>query len=84
VSTVKTDSKGGASMKRDYHGYLRVRESVGEPWRFCVSGFDNTRSGQNGRCTVIKADGSRESVPIDAQDRITIRGRKYGRDHWIH
>ncbi|MCL4682379.1 MAG: hypothetical protein KJZ92_14055 [Rhodocyclaceae bacterium] len=71
-------------MKRDYHGYLQVRECAGEPWRFCVSGFDHTRTGQDGRCTVLKVGGSREWVPIDAQDRITIRGRKYGRNRWIH
>jgi len=41
-------------------------------------------TGEAGQCTVLRADGGRECVPIDAEDRITIAGRKYGRKHWNH
>ena len=33
---------------------------------------------------VDKRRETRECVPIDAEDRITIAGRKYGRKHWNH
>ncbi len=71
-------------MKRDFHGFLRVKEGRCEPWRFVVSGFDATSTGAAGMCTVVKIDGSKEWVPIDANDRILVHGRRYGRSSWIH
>ncbi len=72
-------------MKRDKNGYLQVRDGIGDPWRFVVTGFDDTSTGQDGFCTVQCANGERErNVPIDANDRILINGRRYGRRNWIH
>jgi len=76
--------KHGNWQTRDHHGYFQSREGQAGPWRFHVCGFDASPSGQAGRCTVLRSDGSSEWVPIDAADRITIAGRKYGRRHWAH
>ena len=70
--------------------YREVRTDVsgptpGQDWKFIVSSFDDSSSGQNWFCTVQLADGSlRRNVPIDAENRITINGRKYGRKNWDH
>ena len=73
------------ALQRDFHGFRQYRDDVKSPWRFYITGFDATSSGQDGFCTVMRSDGCRESsVPIDAQDRITINGRKYGPENWIH
>jgi hypothetical protein len=50
----------GGERKRDFHGYVQVRDSANAPWRFVVSGFDSTTSGQEGRCTLLKSDGTKE------------------------
>jgi hypothetical protein len=69
---------------RDFKGYHRSRYGKTGPWRFYISGFDGTSAGQCGRCYVLLSSGSTECVPIDASDRITIHGRKYGPKHWDH
>jgi hypothetical protein len=69
---------------RNFKGYRQSREGGKGPWLFYITGFDGTSSGQAGRCSVLLANGSTESVPIDAEDRITILGRKFGRTHWNH
>lgn len=69
---------------RNFHGFYQSREGGKGPWQFHVSGFDDTVTGQAGTCTVILAKGGVESIPIDATDRITINGRKYGRANWKH
>ena len=53
-------------------------------WVFHVTGFDDTCSGQAGRCRVLRMDGTSDWVPIDAHDRIEIAGRRYGRGEWVH
>jgi len=73
-----------AQLHRDWFGYAQYRESANDPWRFVVTGFDDTHTGQDGFCSVLLADGERNRVPIDAHDRILIRGRRYGRDQWVH
>ncbi|MHB8742043.1 MAG: hypothetical protein ACYC9L_02875 [Sulfuricaulis sp.] len=55
-----------------------------EPWHFIIVGFDETVSGQAGYCNVMRADEAHNRTPIDAQDRILITGRRYGRRHWDH
>lgn len=68
---------------RDRDGYRQVNE--GDGWKFIVTGFDGTSSGEAGYCTVLKADGSKDCrVPIDARDRILIAGRRYSRRSWVH
>lgn len=71
--------RSGVALKRDFHGFAQFREDERSPWVFYVCGFDSTVTGEAGH-----ADGGRECVPIDAEDRITIAGRKYGRKHWNH
>jgi len=71
-------------QQRDWYGFAQFRESTNEPWQFIVTGFDDTFTGQEGFCSVLLADGEKDRVPIDAQDRILIRGRRYGRDQWVH
>lgn len=72
------------ATKRDFHGYAQFRESEAGPWRFYVSGFDSTTTGAAGQCAVLLTGGNTEWVPIDEDDRITIAGRKYGRECWDH
>ena len=72
------------ATKRDFHGYAQFRESEAGPWRFYVSGFDSTTSGNAGQCALLRTGGNTEWVPIDETDRITIAGRKYGRELWDH
>ncbi len=69
---------------RNFHGYHQSREGSAGPWRFYVSGFDHTFSGQDGFCYVLLTGGNTERVPIDKDDRILINGRRYGREHWSH
>lgn len=54
------------------------------PWKFQITGFDSTVSGQDGYCNVLKSDNTKQRVRIDKKDRILINGRWYGRDHWAH
>lgn len=74
----------GVALKRDFHGFAQFREDERSPWVFYVRGFDSTFSGEAGQCTVLRTDGGQEWVPIDADDRISIAGHKYGRQHWNH
>lgn len=76
--------RSGVALKRDFHGFAQFRENEHSPWVFYVSGFDSTFSGEAGQCTVLRTDGGQEWVQIDADDRISIAGRKYGRQHWNH
>lgn len=71
-------------LKRDFHGYAQYREDEYSPWQFYVCGFDSTCSGEAGRCAILKNDGTEEDVPIDAEDQITVRGKKYDRRYWNH
>lgn len=66
--------------RRSYYGFAQFRESPKDPWRFYVSGF----GWDDVSCSVLMADGSYKTVPIDSQNRITIRGQKFGRNHWNH
>lgn len=67
---------------RNFHGYFQSREGGRGPWRFQIDGFGDDD------CTVlvVRDQGSLGTcrAPIDALDRITIMGRKYGRNHWSH
>ena len=69
---------------RNVHGYRQSREGSRGRWRFHVSGFDSSSSGEAGFCSVVLATGGVDTVPIDAQNRITICGRKYGPANWLH
>lgn len=69
---------------RNFKGYYQSREGGAGPWKFHVSGFDATTTGQHGSCSLILAGGGREAVPIDAKDRISVLGVKYNRNHWVH
>lgn len=75
------------SVTRDFHGYHQCRTDGSGPWRFYICGFSGPlhANGTNSLCRVLRFDGTSEAcVPIDAQGRITILGRKYGRHRWDH
>ncbi len=67
---------------RDFNGYQQYR--YGRAWKFYICGFDSSTSGKAGLCRVLKSDGTKEQVPIDAKDQILINGAWYGRAHWHH
>ncbi|WP_404995395.1 hypothetical protein [Cupriavidus pauculus] len=71
-------------LRREVAGFLQFREAEGEPWRFHVTGFDATCSGEAGQCWVLAAGGQSLPVPIDARDRLLIGGKRYGREDWDH
>lgn len=71
-------------LNRGFYGFVQLRSMINSPWRFYVCGFDETYSGQAGFCAVLRTDGTELSVPIDAENQITIRGRKYGPQYWTH
>jgi hypothetical protein len=79
---------GNAQRREVSGGWLqfRCKRANGgfDNWRFQIIGFDDTVSGQAGFCNVMRADGAYNRTPIDAQDRILINGRRYGRQHWVH
>ncbi|MEM8976176.1 MAG: hypothetical protein AAGD43_29260 [Pseudomonadota bacterium] len=67
---------------RNFHGFFQSREDGRGPWAFTIYGFGETtasiyRISETG-------DLVQHSVPIDAEDRITVLGRKYGRENWNH
>ena len=71
-------------MKRTINnGFVQIKDSGSRIWKFYVTSFDNTASGENGTCYVLTEYGS-VPVPIDAKDRILINGRRYDRKHWDH
>ena len=75
---------------RDFHGFRQHKEIYDQPtqgrrssnWEFQVKGFN--AFGDSTKCNVLTTDGGFQTVPIDAQDRITICGKKYGRNYWNH
>ena len=75
----------GAWQCRNHHGYFQSREGGVGPWCFQVVWFSN----DDVSCTVYVLDAKGElvgqdGVPIDDQNRITIRDRKYGDRFWDH
>lgn len=64
---------------RDFHGYYQSREGERGAWEFYVSAFRG-----DDEAVVLRYDRSYECVPIDAQDRVKIAGRWWGRAHWNH
>ena len=74
----------GVALKKDFHGFAQFREDENSPWKFYVSGFDSTSCGEEGKCAVLRTDGGLEWVSIDAENRISIHGRKYGHQYWNH
>jgi hypothetical protein len=67
---------------RNFHGYFQSREGGTGPWCFQIYGFGDED------CSVYALAGKGEMVflrvPIDQENRITVRGCKYGRDNWNH
>lgn len=67
---------------RNFHGYFQSREGGEGLWCFQIHAFGDTD------CCVYALDTSglliQMRVPIDDQNRITVRGRKYGRNQWAH
>jgi hypothetical protein len=75
------------TQTRDFHGYSQFRVGGVGPWRFYVCGFSGAPhgNGTDSMCRVLRSDGTSEArVPIDEEGRLTILGRKYGRDRWDH
>ena len=71
-------------QERDFHGYVQYRDSPDMPWHFYVCGFDGTFEGESGLCSVLRTDDTEALVPIDAEQRILINGRRYGPRYWTH
>lgn len=70
---------------RNFHGYFQSREDGRGSWQFAIPWF----SLDDVTCTVYVIDSAgelkhRDNVPIDSQDRITVLGKKYGREFWSH
>lgn len=73
----------GSWRVRNFHGYHQSSEQGG-PWRFYVSGFGRIENGSHVECSVMRIDGTTETVPLDAAGAITILGRKYANRCWDH
>ena len=69
---------------RNFKGYQQSREGNSGLWKFYVTDFDSSTSGQDGYCNVLMNGGIRDTVRIDSKNRITIHGKKYGESHWNH
>lgn len=69
---------------RDFKGFKQYRDSPRSPWCFYITGFDCRHSGAANRCHVLRTDGTTACVPIDADNRILIDGRRYGQRRWNH
>jgi hypothetical protein len=67
---------------REFHGLKQY--NVDGVWKFNVLGFDGTYSGAAGTCEVETAEGDSRTVKIDAEDRLLIAGKLYGRERWTH
>lgn len=67
---------------RNWHGYLQHREGGSGNWCFIIHSFGGDPDGE-GTAWVHRIEG-KEAVPIDANNRLLIRGRRYGRSHWHH
>lgn len=71
---------------RDFQGYFQYIEefnlgdNIEYRWIFYICGFSPTGT----MASVLKSDGTKDSVPIDEKDRILINGRLYVRNHWNH
>lgn len=68
---------------RSWFGFKQYQDAPGKPWRFIVTGFDGTTD-TDGICSVLLADGGEKNIPIDSNNFITIRGKKYSRMEWDH
>ena len=73
--------KRGRFRVRNWHGFHQVKEGAGR-WHFVIEAFGDTT------CAVAAIDDQghpiSRDVPIDSENRITINGRRYGREHWRH
>lgn len=69
---------------QNFNGWYLSRWGGEGHWQFHIYGFGNDEVS----CSVYRLNTSGalelETVPIDEQDRITIDGKKYGREHWNH
>ncbi|HEP8974323.1 TPA: hypothetical protein VDU83_006752 [Pseudomonas aeruginosa] len=74
----------GNCQVRNFHGFHQSREGQAGAWLFYVSGFGRLVDGEHVECSVLCIDGSLVTVPIDKHGRITVLGKKYGREHWNH
>ena len=72
---------------RNWHGYIQSREGGTGNWCFQVGGFSGPEDGNGiAHVCIIRADESLavSPQPIDANNRILIEGKRYGRSHWNH
>ena len=73
-------------QSRNVHGYLQYLErfKIGNKeinrWVFIITGFTFDLS----EAYVLKSNCTDIPLPIDANDRILIMGKRYGDKHWIH
>jgi len=72
----------GSWQCRNFHGYYQVRQQGRGKWCFIIYAFGD----HHANIYRVNEIGElfREDVPIDPKDRITVRGRKYGRGLWQH
>jgi hypothetical protein len=82
-NSANTELRGNTmDNTREFHGLKQY--NVGGVWKFNVLGFDGTYSGAAGTCEVETAEGGSRTVKIDAEDRLLIAGKLYGRERWTH
>ena len=74
----------GNWQTRNFKGFYQSREGGVGDWKFHISSFDHTTTGEPGKCTLLMVGGGYERVSIDARDRIEVLGVKYGRKNWCH
>lgn len=72
----------GSWQCRNFDGYYQVREQGRGNWCFIVYAFCERHASIY--CVNEIGELVRDDVPIDAKDRISVLGRKYGREHWQH
>lgn len=86
----KRDDKGcpgavwwqGSYQCRNFHGYYQCRENGRGQWQFVIYAF----GGDDASIYKLNSEGNLHlsSVPYDANDRIIVDGRKFGRRFWTH
>lgn len=67
---------------RNFDGYFQTREGGRGAWRFVIYGFGD----EDVSVYAVNPFGEiiLKQAPIDKQDRISVLGKRYGRDRWQH
>lgn len=78
----------GRYQCRNWHGFFQSREDGCGPWLFYVEGFTDGAPGEEQTAHVAMIENGERlhglPCPIDNENRLHIRGRKFGPDQWKH